>query len=165
MFNVRMCAFIFVTSTENHNYTQHTNTHKKALFDKIQNWLHKDGLIFIHVFCHKEYPYHFEGDNWSSTHPNHSPHTHVYPKPPLSTLHPTLHFYTPYTSAPLVTLYSHCDFLFYRMTKYFFSGGTMPSEDLFLHFQDKLTLKDLWRVNGTHYGRTCRSVVHLSAYP
>jgi len=36
----------------------------------------------------------------------------------------------------------------------FFSGGTMPSADLFLHFQQHLFLEDMWVLPGTHYGKT-----------
>jgi hypothetical protein len=28
----------------------------------------------------------------------------------------------------------------------------MPSDDLFLHFQDDIALAERWTLNGTHYG-------------
>ena len=40
------------------------------------------------------------------------------------------------------------------MAKYFFTGGMMPSHNLFLYFQDHLTIRNHWVVNGVHYGKT-----------
>ena len=40
------------------------------------------------------------------------------------------------------------------MSKYFFTGGLMPSHDLFGRFQHDLKLEADWKVNGTHYAQT-----------
>jgi cyclopropane-fatty-acyl-phospholipid synthase len=40
------------------------------------------------------------------------------------------------------------------MSKYFFTGGIMPSNNLFSHFSEHLEIKQQWIVNGTHYNKT-----------
>jgi cyclopropane-fatty-acyl-phospholipid synthase len=43
------------------------------------------------------------------------------------------------------------------MSQFFFSGGMMPSDDLPLHFQQHLKLKQRWRWDGTHYEKTANA--------
>ena len=40
------------------------------------------------------------------------------------------------------------------MSRHFFSGGIMPSSDIFHHFQRDMILEKQWIVNGNHYSRT-----------
>ncbi len=41
------------------------------------------------------------------------------------------------------------------MARNFFSGGIMPSQDLLAEFDDDLAVEESWRIDGSHYHRTC----------
>jgi cyclopropane-fatty-acyl-phospholipid synthase len=43
------------------------------------------------------------------------------------------------------------------MSRFFFSGGMMPSDDLPLFFQDALRIERLWRWDGRHYEKTANA--------
>ncbi len=43
------------------------------------------------------------------------------------------------------------------MSRHFFSGGMMPSDELALRFQDQLRFIERWRWDGTHYEKTANA--------
>jgi len=78
----------------------------QALLQKVKHLLKPQGLLFIHIFCHKETAYLYEEA-------------------------------------------SEKDW----MTRNFFRGGIMPSNDIFTHFSE-FEVKSMWNVNGSQYTRT-----------
>ena len=85
---------------------EHMRNHA-LLMERIAGWLHDDGKLFVHVFCHRLFTYPFNDESAEDW-----------------------------------------------MSRYFFSGGIMPSESLLLHYDKNLSCQDRWTWNGRHYAKT-----------
>ncbi len=67
--------------------------------------------------------------------------------------HLFVHIFTHHSYSYLFEVKSSSDW----MSKYFFTGGIMPSDHLLLYFAKNFETKNHWIVNGSHYQKTARA--------
>ena len=118
---------------------EHMKNYEK-LFEKVSKWLKpKSGLLFIHVFCHRNFPYQFKVNN------------------SFFKIFSNFRKFS-YLKKFKVKDSNNADW----MARNFFTGGSMPSFDTFLFFQKHLAIKNTWMINGVHYSKVSTATYHGS---